>query len=64
MDAASIRSAGLPGWRGTVANAVAGPVAKRSSASEDQVRTAVSILFLVLTLVSVLRTIKRLLEDS
>ena len=43
--------AGLRGWRSTVANAVASPVAKRSSLREDQIRSFVGLAFMVLSLV-------------
>ncbi len=43
--------AGLRGWRSTVANAVAAPVAKRSSFREEQIRSVVGLAFLVLSLV-------------
>ena len=38
------------GWRSTIADKVATPVARRSHLSEDDVRAAVGALFLVLTL--------------
>ncbi len=41
MDAVAAGKAGLQGWRAKVGDAVAGPVARRSGLSDDQVRAAV-----------------------
>jgi hypothetical protein len=51
MKAKDVGTAGLRGWRSAVANAVAAPVAKRSSFREDQIRSVVGAVFLVLSLV-------------
>ena len=56
--------AGLRGWRKSVANAVATPVAKRSPLGEDQVRAAVGALFLVLSVLYVFGAVKELLGDE
>ena len=64
MDALSAGKAGLQGWRAKVGDAVAQPVARRSSFSEDQVRAAVGGLFFVLAAVYVVGTIKRILADG
>jgi multidrug transporter EmrE-like cation transporter len=64
MKAKSLGHAGLQGWRNRVADAVATPVAKRSSASEDQVRAAVGAVFLILTLVYLIQALKQLAVDS
>ncbi len=53
MDTRSIGLAGARGWRKRVANVAAGPVSKRSSLSEDQVRAGVGGLFLLLSIVYV-----------
>jgi hypothetical protein len=58
MKTKDVGMAGLRGWRGTVANAVASPVAKRSSLREDQVRAAVGAIFLVLSIVYVIGALK------
>ena len=60
MDAESLGKAGLQGWRAKVGDAVAGPIARRSRLTEDQVRAAVGGLFFVLSLIYVLGTVKRL----
>ena len=60
MDAVSFGTAGLQGWRATVADAVAKPVARRSSLTDDQVRAAVGALFFLLSVVYVAGTVKRL----
>jgi hypothetical protein len=64
MKASSLGHAGLQGWRTKVADAVAEPVAKRSSVSEDQVRAAVGAVFLVLTLVYLVQALEQLVADS
>lgn len=64
MDAATIGQAGLKGWRGKVADTVATPVAKRTSASEDQVRAVVGVLFMVLTLLYIVSTIRRMFDQD
>lgn len=56
--------AGLRGWRSSVANAVASPVAKRSSLQEDQIRAAVGAVFLVLSIVYVLGALKDVLRSG
>ncbi len=60
MDAVSFGKAGLQGWRARVADAVAGPVARHSPLTDDQVRAAVGALFLVLSVLYVAGAAKRL----
>lgn len=60
MDAITVGKAGLQGWRGKVADAVAAPVARRSGLSDDQVRAAVGALFLGLSVLYVAGAAKRL----
>ena len=60
MDAIAVGKAGLQGWRGKVADAVAVPVARRSGLSDDQVRAAVGALFLALSVLYVAGAVKRL----
>ena len=64
MDAVRAGQAGLQGWRATVGNAVAGPVAQRSPLTDEQVRAAVGGVFFVLSVVYVVQTIRRILADS
>ena len=64
MDAVSLGKAGLQGWRAKVGDAVAGPVARRSPLTDDQVRSVVGGLFFVLSLVYVLGTVWRVLRKS
>ncbi len=59
MDAVALGKAGLQGWRAKVGDAVAGPVARRSRLTDDQVRATVGGLFFVLSLVYVLGTVRR-----
>ncbi len=65
MKAQNVGQAGLQGWRRKVADAVATPVAKRSSkASEDDIRAAIGALFLALTIMYVVQALKEVLADS
>lgn len=64
MDKKNVGLAGLRGWRSSVADAVARPVAKRSSLGEDQIRAAVGALFLMLSLMYVVGAVKDLLGDD
>jgi hypothetical protein len=58
MDEVAIGKSGLRGWRATVADVVAPPVAKRSSLREDQIRAAIGMTFLVLSVVYVVGAIR------
>lgn len=60
MDAISFGKAGLQGWRATVADAVASPVARRSPFTDDQVRAALGAAFFVLSVVYVVQTVRKL----
>ena len=60
MDAVSFGKAGLQGWRAKVADAVATPVARRSGATDDQVRAVVGAAFFVLSVVYVVQTVREL----
>lgn len=60
MDGLTIGKAGLQGWRAKVADAVADPVSRHSPLSDDEVRAVVGTLFLVLALIYVLGSFKRL----
>ena len=60
MDAISFGKAGLQGWRAKVADAVATPVARRSGATDDQVRAVVGAAFFVLSVVYVVQTLRQL----
>ncbi|MFN3215188.1 MAG: hypothetical protein ACE367_01695 [Acidimicrobiales bacterium] len=64
MESRDVASAGLRGWRGSVANAVAPRVAARSSLREDQVRTAVGAAFLLLSLIYVLGALRDLMRSN
>jgi len=61
METKNVGLAGLRGWRGSVADAIASPVAKRSSLGEDQIRAVVGAIFLLLSLMYVLGALKDLL---
>ena len=60
MDAIAVGKAGLQGWRGKVADAVAGPAARRTGLTDEQVRAGVGLLFLVLSVVYVAGAVRRL----
>ena len=60
MDRIAVGQAGLAGWRAKLADAVAQPVAQRSSVTEDQVRAAVGAAFFALSLLYVVGTVRRM----
>jgi hypothetical protein len=64
MATKDVGLAGLRGWRGSVANAIASPVAKRSSFGKDQVRSAIGAVFLLLALIYVVGALKDLVTDN
>lgn len=57
-----IGQAGLQGWRTTVADKAAPPIAQRTPVDEDTIRALVGALFFVLSVLYVGQTIKRALE--
>jgi hypothetical protein len=61
VKAKDVGRAGLAGWRETVADKAAPPIAARTPIDEDSVRAAVGALFFVLSLIYVVGTIKRAL---
>jgi len=63
MNAKDMGRAGLVGWRETVADKAAPPVAERTPVDEDAVRAALGGLFFVLSLIYVFGTIKRVVAD-
>jgi hypothetical protein len=60
MDAVSLGKAGLQGWRVKVADVVAGPVARHSRLTDDDVRALIGAAFFVLSVVYVVGTVRRL----
>lgn len=60
MDRVAVGKAGLKGWRAKAADAVATPVASRSSFSDDQVRAAVGAAFFALAVVYVVGSMRRM----
>ena len=56
--------AGLAGWRETVADRVASPVAGKTPASEDQVRAIVGATFFLLSLYYVIASIARMAKAA
>lgn len=63
MNAKDVGRAGLVGWRETVADKAAPPVAERTPVDEDAVRAALGALFFVLSLIYVFGTVKRVFSD-
>jgi len=55
--ATDIGKAGLQGWREKVGDGVAGPVSSKTPLDEDQVRAAIGILFFVLSVFYVVKSI-------
>jgi hypothetical protein len=55
-------SAGLAGWRQTVADKAAPPLAAKTPLDEDAIRAAIGALFFLLSLIYVIGTVKRALE--
>ena len=62
MRVDQVGNAALEGWRERVADAVGPRVARRSPLREDQVRGAVGLLFLALTVKHLAGTTRRLLR--
>ena len=62
MSAKEVGKAGLAGWRETVADKAAPPLAARTPADEDTLRAAIGALFFVLSVFYVVSTIKRALQ--
>jgi hypothetical protein len=60
----SIAQAGLVGWRKAIADRVAPPAARRSAASEDQVRAVIGAAFFLLALYYVANTIARMIRSQ
>jgi hypothetical protein len=63
-DTQSIAQAGLVGWRKAIADRAAPPAARRSAASEDQVRAAIGAAFFLLALFYVASTIARMIRSA
>lgn len=63
MKAKDVGQAGLVGWRGKAADAVAAPVAERTALDEEAVRSLIGAAFFVLATIYVIGTIRRLLSD-
>ena len=62
MDAKTLGSAGLTGWRGKVGNAVAEPVSRHSRFDADQVRVAVGLVFFALSAMYVGKTLRQAIQ--
>ncbi len=62
MRARQMGTAGLAGWRETVADKAAPAVAARTPIDEDAIRAAIGAAFFALSVVYVIGTIKRALD--
>ena len=62
MSAKDVGKAGLAGWRETVADKAAPPLAAKAPVDEDTVRAAFGALFFLLSLVYVAGTVRRALK--
>lgn len=60
MSARALGEAGLQGWRGRVAGAVAPAVSRRTPLDEEQVRRAIGGLFLALALLYLVKAGRKL----
>ncbi len=56
--------AGLTGWRETLADRVASPVADKTPASEDQVRAVIGAAFFLLSAYYVATTVARMAKAA
>ena len=63
MRAKDVGRAGLVGWRETVADKAAPPVAEKAQLDEDTVRSAIGGIFFVLSVIYVFGTVKRVLAN-
>ena len=55
---------GLAGWRGSLADRVAPPAAKRAPVSEDQIRGAIGAIFYVLSIYYVAATTVKMVKRA
>ena len=62
MKVKDVGRAGLVGWRETIADKAAPPVATRTPVDEDAIRAGIGALFFVLALIYVVGTIRRAIE--
>lgn len=62
MDVKAMGQVGLTGWRGRIADPVAGAVSNRTPLSKDEIKAIIGGIFLLLTVLQFARTVRRLLE--
>ena len=63
MSAQDLGKAGLAGWRETVADKAAPPLAARTPVDEDTLRSAIGAVFFVLSVVYVVGSVRRALKN-
>ena len=54
----------MRGWRSSVAGAVATPVSNRSSLDEDQIKSVIGAIFLILSIMYIVGAVKDLVADD
>lgn len=64
MDATEVGHTALVGWRGKVADGVAGPVSERTRLADEQVRALIGAVFFALSLYYVVGTLRRALAAA
>jgi len=64
MDNKTIGHAALRGWRSKFADVAATPVARRTSAGEDQIRAIIGMAFLALSIVYVVSAIRDIVRSA
>ena len=64
MDRNEVGQAGLSGWRKSLADTVASPVARRTSMSSDDVRAAVGAMFLILSIIYLGGAVRRIVRNT
>jgi hypothetical protein len=64
MNVAAVGEVGLKGWKGKLADRVAPPVAERTRLTADQVRALIGMVFILLTLLSTLRLVRRVVQEA
>lgn len=64
MDAVTLGTAGLRGWRAKVGDAVAAPASRRTPLDPEQVKALVGAVFFVLSLTYVAGTVRQIVARN
>jgi len=62
--ATTLGQAGLQGWREKVADGIAEPVARRAPLEQEQVRALVGVVFFVLSVIYVAKTLSAAVQGA